>query len=307
MVHFLGQLFVTLWPIFQTLALAPLAIVFWPINSTSYHFILTPLAEFIWTALGSLGCVFLFWLLLRLFPQKKSFDRLTTQTKVALVGIFMGSVYGVIKLVPGLFALFDQAGLLLIPWLCVLVGVSSLLWYGVRFLALIGKNWIQYSPVVKTTLRALGFVFVGYPFFAVIVVLTWIFLDPLGSIADYRLHTLHAAIKNTCILDPLKENCPQKLEDIRVIVPEVYDEIQNCCQMKYEYDPTSNEYVFVVRYSPTQAAMFSNRFLTETDWGVDYKEMTVTVWGRDELQEPLLPGDWAFPEWKYRLLAPRTF
>lgn len=233
---------------------------------------------------------------------------LSRKGKAALVGLAMIVLYGVTSLLQSSELPSSFGYLALLVAVMVFGGMASLLWFLFKAVSTLGKTWLT---LPKRTRKAgtLVLTFIGaatflYPFLVVVVVLIWFLWNPLGTIADVRMHTLHAAIKNTCILDEKKENCPYTLEDIRRIEPKVYDELQACCQMQYTYTPENNQYVFVVRYSPVQAAMFSQRFVTETEWGTDYRETKVAVWGKDRITDSLLPGTWEFPEWKYRFTQP---
>jgi hypothetical protein len=71
-----------------------------------------------------------------------------------------------------------------------------------------------------------------------------------------------------------------------------------CCQVNYVYHPEINRYSLVVRYSPTQAAVFDWRLVDEI--GVDFKEYKVGLFGQDRLKDPpSWDGPWTFPDWDY--------
>ena len=117
------------------------------------------------------------------------------------------------------------------------------------------------------------------------------------NISGGHYNVLHAAIKNTCIIDPKKEHCPQKLEDLRIVEERYYDEAKANAQMNYTYDPATNQYTFVVRYSEYNAIIFDQRLIPI--YGLDLKEVKVTTIGQDRIQDsPNYAGPWTFPEWE---------
>jgi hypothetical protein len=117
------------------------------------------------------------------------------------------------------------------------------------------------------------------------------------NISGGHYNVLHAAIKNTCIIDPKKEHCPQKLEDLRIVEERYFDEATANAQMNYAYDPATNQYTFVVRYSEYNAIIFDQRLIPI--YGLDLKEVKVTTIGQDRIQDPPnYAGPWTFPEWE---------
>lgn len=69
---------------------------------------------------------------------------------------------------------------------------------------------------------------------------------------------LNAAIKNTCILDPNKQNCPTSLEELVAIEPERFTEILSDNRAYYEYDTESGDYTLIVLEGKTRrASIFS--------------------------------------------------
>lgn len=313
MIHFLGQVFVTLWPVLLAVAVAPLNFLFlFSASALSSYFILGILLSQVF--FGCLGFAFFFIQLLRLFPSGRNFlAQLKPTAKLALFGIFVVFMYLLSSLLAflssfegGSFFIDLDIGLIFIM-LLVFAGVASTLWYAMKGITWLGRKWIHSSSGVKRTVSLVGAMLFLYPFFVILTFLIWLFWNPLDGIAQYDHHTLNAAVKNTCLLDPTQENCPQKLEDIRIIVPEVYDRVLAQAQVKYEYNSEENTYILVIRYNPVRAAVFSNRFENSSDWKADYKEHEIEIWGQDRLKDPLLPGDWTFPEWRYRIPAPYLF
>lgn len=315
MLQFLGQLSVTAWRLATTALTLPLTFFFSLIEYFGSG-VLTLFSSLLWACFFSLGLVFLFRVALKPFlPVRTFFARLTSKTKFALFGILVGISYLVSV---GYFVLamnpdtsyyenFVPGAVWFVILLLNFAGVASVFWYLFQGAAWLGRRWTKTSPLLRRSITALGVVLFCYPFFIVAIFVIWLLWDPLSGIATAEHHTLHAAIKNTCLLDSEKVNCPQRLEDIRIIEPEVYDSVSQHSQLKYEYNPENNTYIFVVRYSPIQAAMFSNHFEQETDWQADYKELEVEIWGKDRIKDSLLPGDWTFPEWKYRYTPPDAF
>jgi hypothetical protein len=111
--------------------------------------------------------------------------------------------------------------------------------------------------------------------------------------------TINAAIKNTCFIDPKRENCPHTLEEIGYIEPQEYKRMTDCCQVQYQYNSADNQYSLVVRYTPTRAVVFDWRLVTP-EYQLDFKEYDVSIIGQDQLVDPpAWDGPWQFEDWEY--------
>lgn len=144
------------------------------------------------------------------------------------------------------------------------------------------------------------------PVSVVTIVLIEIFIDPINqhdSPNNWGAYSVvHAAIKNTCLIDPAKENCPQTLEEISFIEPQQYQQMRTAAQQViYQYDPASNQYTLIVRYSPVRVAVFDQRLIAE--FGVDAHDYQVSVLGQDRVVDApeflRESGLDVFPEWEY--------
>jgi hypothetical protein len=112
-----------------------------------------------------------------------------------------------------------------------------------------------------------------------------------------RYFQLNAAIKNTCYREETLDNCPTKLEDIRNLVREEYDEAQQKADLFYSYDAATHQYTLMVRYSPLHIVIFDPRLVDE--YGMDFHEFDVETWGQDSvINPPKISGPWEhLPEW----------
>jgi hypothetical protein len=117
-----------------------------------------------------------------------------------------------------------------------------------------------------------------------------------GSFAN-RYFKLHAAIKNTCLLDPLRSQCPTKLEELSYIEPLEFKQLAAITDFSYRYDPTTNQYTFIARPTAKTAVVFDQRLIPL--YGIDFKEYTVSTWGKDRIKDPPpFDGPWELSEWK---------
>ncbi|MCD8484549.1 hypothetical protein LRY65_05695 [Candidatus Woesebacteria bacterium] len=160
----------------------------------------------------------------------------------------------------------------------------------------ISAQKIKFPQWSKTMGRA-GLIFLAvYPILALIGVIAWFRYEtnPGGS----QFHVLHAAIKNTCLIDAARENCPQTLEELSYIEPAAFARAQEFTQMQYQYDAETNQYSLVIRYNPQRAVVFDQRL--HAVYGLDFHEYSVALLGTDRLKEaPAWSGPWMFPDWDY--------
>lgn len=128
--------------------------------------------------------------------------------------------------------------------------------------------------------------------------LGWIWFDEGNSAFASRYFQLHAAIKNTCLLDPQRNHCPTQLVELSYIEPQEFKHLASRTDFTYTYDAATNQYTFIARPSAKRAVVFDQR-LIETE-GVDFKEYTVSTWGQDRLDNPPpFSGPWELPEWDH--------
>lgn len=110
-------------------------------------------------------------------------------------------------------------------------------------------------------------------------------------------NVLHAAIKNTCLYDIRQENCPHTLDQIGIVEPANFAKAQQETQMRYEYDPTTNHYVFVMRFNKREGVIFDQRFAEQG--GLDVARVEFQTFGKDRIKNPpAFPGPWDnWPGW----------
>jgi hypothetical protein len=146
------------------------------------------------------------------------------------------------------------------------------------------------------------FSFIG--FFILLTIITSltfiiIFIDDVRPTASY--HVLNAAIKNTCILDPEKKNCPTTEEELIKIEPERFKEMTKHSKITYRYYPDTNQYTLIVRGNylladHTQVAMYDPRLLSVKNYGngLDFYDARIGFCGTKYflLNPPPFPGPW---------------
>lgn len=172
--------------------------------------------------------------------------------------------------------------------------LSGVVWFGVwlwnRFHIHITSTWLQRIGRVFLIFLSI------YPFLVALGIFLFFWLETNLRAAEF--FPLHAAIKNTCLSDPKRENCPQELRELSHIEPKHFAQAQECCQLQYVYDASTQQYSFVVRYDAQRAVVFDQRFLEKE--GIDFKEFSVDLLGKDRLHDaPEWPGPWEFPDWEY--------
>lgn len=154
-----------------------------------------------------------------------------------------------------------------------------------------GRSLIEYIAAgVSVAFFTLGFAFL-------IGVLADVWDNPQAS----RFFVLHAAIKNTCLYDPQRVNCPQKVSDLGIIEPREYGIADAQTEMHYEYNPANNNYTFMVRYSPSGLVIFDQRLVESV--GVDFKDYRVQKEPTSDydrvIDPPPFAGPWdQVPKWK---------
>lgn len=105
---------------------------------------------------------------------------------------------------------------------------------------------------------------------------------------------LNAAIKNTCILDPQKNDCPQSIADIISIEPETFIPLtKNASLTIYDFHPREGRYTLVVREGE-YAIIFDPRLIKATDYRIDSVAYGVASCGNKHtiIDPPKIPGPW---------------
>lgn len=118
-------------------------------------------------------------------------------------------------------------------------------------------------------------------------------------------HHVHAIVKNTCLIDPKKENCPQNAEDIGKVEPEFFQKFLDRNQVFYSYNASQNQYVLLVRYSRREAILFSQLLKSPEQNGSqanDFKVVSIETFGKDRVNElPEFAKQFEYlPEWNKR-------
>jgi hypothetical protein len=120
-----------------------------------------------------------------------------------------------------------------------------------------------------------------------------------------RYFKLHAAIKNTCLLDPQRHNCPTELVGISYIEPDEFRSLAADTDFVYRYDPATNQYTFIARPFTDKAVVFDQRLIPLI--GVDFEEYDVVTdsSGQDRLlNPPPFSGPWELSKFKQRQTPP---
>ncbi len=179
-------------------------------------------------------------------------------------------------------------------------GVVAMMRYGILGLLQMSSLWKRKGKARSVWLERAGRVLLVciavYPFLAFLGIFAWLRYEtnPAGS----QFHVLHAAVKNTCLIDPERENCPHTLEELSYIEPEAFARAEAFTQMQYQYDLESNQYSLVIRYTPERAVVFDQRLHDE--YGLDFHEYSVQLLGQDRLKNaPDWNGLWTFSDWEY--------
>jgi hypothetical protein len=188
--------------------------------------------------------------------------------------LILYSVYGAVA-----FAIWF--GIVSVPY--ILLNVSKKFWHK-------HQNWYKHADLGVGILTAIVFLITsGYAYLGM--------AEEFYSSEGAYFFPLNAAIKNTCIVDPRRENCPQTLEEISYIEPEFFAEVAKKTQMIYYYYPDTNQYTLVIRYRDKQAIVFDPRLIQTM--GMDLHEYRVETKGVDHLvNPPSFPGPWDnLPDW----------
>jgi hypothetical protein len=255
--------------------------------------------------LPPISLVFMGQILATLLKPKRVISLNTTQWWLmygVLVGI-SGLIQAVIYFFPD--SLLTQAIVgppLGVIWIFLgLGGLGAIFFYGLKLIITLLLNRIQLIQTNQTVQRALfaALILTGlYPFILVPVVIVELFVNPLGNPAASQFFVINAAIKNTCFIDPERNNCPQTLEEIGYIEPKAFETMIQNNQVNYVYYPETNQYSLVVRYHPTRAVIFDWRLVEE--FSMDLHEYEVSVLGQDRvIDPPAFAGPWTFEDWDY--------
>lgn len=139
-----------------------------------------------------------------------------------------------------------------------------------------------FSRTMATTISLIFFLITSiiiFFFFA-------IFLEETEWPPSYKYHQVHAAIKNTCYLDPEKKNCPKNAEEIVRLYPEEFGPLLNSSAVTYQYDQQTKSFTLLIRDRSSingeyQVSIFDRR-LTQTGnsspgygYGVDFYDTKI--------------------------------
>lgn len=84
---------------------------------------------------------------------------------------------------------------------------------------------------------------------------------------------MHAAIKNTCLLDPERKNCPKNLTELMSLYPEDFKRVTQKSTIHYEYYPESNTYTLIGYENNTRkGAIFDPRLKNVPGFGNDFAD-----------------------------------
>lgn len=300
--HYLFELTYTIYPFIRDLALFPIMgmyFLFYQLMNLSlqmgfYSFVDTLARTFFF------GVGFIFLQYIASFVLKKSAFRTKKNLRNVFFGMFILAVGW--EVVAHFFSetlivrtVYDNYLVYIYNAIHVL-GMGALLFFVVKIII---ELFLKIESERVQQLKLALLVVTGlYPFLVLSIFVIEIFIDPIGNPAASRYFVLNAAIKNTCIIDDKQENCPKTLEEIGYIEPQHFKDLMRNTQAHYEYFPESNEYIFVVRYSPIRAVVFSPRLIEEHR--IDFWEYEINLFGKDEIDDPPnFEGPWQFDNWDY--------
>jgi hypothetical protein len=127
------------------------------------------------------------------------------------------------------------------------------LWFLISIIVLFGffafLIFRDFRGQKNLTFKALGVIlWIGsFIISAVMSLVVFWFLIGDDSPPSRDYHTINAAIKNTCYLDPQRNHCPKTIEDIIAIDPEHFKEWTKDANLTYQYYPETNEYTLIIR------------------------------------------------------------
>jgi hypothetical protein len=175
---------------------------------------------------------------------------------------------------------------------------SLILYVGLAYYVIIS---FKKSRLAKTLLGvALALFIVPFSLFTLIM---GVFLFEHANPGASRFFQIHAAVVNTCLIDPERLHCPHQLEDIRVVEEKEFDKVKRCCQMSYVYRPEDNSYRLIIRYSPVRVVVFDPSFMAyndhnfvEADVGVIGQDKTTFYDPREGKEVTLIFDEWDYTE-----------
>jgi len=175
--------------------------------------------------------------------------------------------------------------------------VPPVFWYGLVLIRFSQKARIYKSLILKSVAALF--------FFCSVAALTAMTTDMSWDEGGADAHHMHAVVKNTCLLDAQKVNCPQRLEDFAKVEPSFMQRILDRNQVFYSYNSQKNEYVLVVRYSPRKALLFSQLLKSPQQNGNqanDFQLLDVDTIGKDRIKEmPEFAKEFEYlPDWNKR-------
>lgn len=308
--HVSLELLYTIYPWVLAVITAPLYIFFFIIErlfqtqNGIYAYVASALA---WSVFPAAGVVFIAQLLSG-----------TAQRQLKLPSVSSKRwwlIWGMIVLVANLIGLFtwffpeSELTIALIEtpyiigvWLSLaVIGFGASCFYGVKLVLnfiFTHIKTLQEKPRLTHQLLTISMILAIFPFLLLAVILIELFASPYKNPQASRFAVVHAAIKNTCLLDPRRDHCPQTLEEISYIEPQAYQGMLRGTQVNYVYYPDTNQYSLVIRYSPVNAVVFDQRLTRESS--IDFKEYQVDLLGQDRLHNPpAWAGPWELEEWQY--------
>lgn len=161
------------------------------------------------------------------------------------------------------------------------------------------------DPITKavTAMMSIGF-FLLVSF--IIFIIFAIFLEENDNPPSAKYHQIHAAIKNTCYIDPERKNCPTNKEEIIRLYPETFGPLLANTEVTYEYNPEANHFTLIIRYKDLRysgytVALFDSK-LTQSGnsspsygyGGLDFYDPQVMKCGDkyEIIDKPPFPGPW---------------
>ena len=185
-------------------------------------------------------------------------------------------------------------------WVCVLIVGGLAIYFFTYF-------YRQYKH--KNPIYHLLFGFSCIIFFITLSILSALFLiiTQIIPLDDGRpsaaIHQMNAAIKNTCLIDPLRNNCPKNLDEVMKLYPQEFTKLTERYVFTYQYYPEKNQYTLIarpknLRLSWNKVALFDPRLQKiDTPYdtsGVDFADTPIYQCGTkyNLVLPPLFPGPW---------------
>ncbi len=158
------------------------------------------------------------------------------------------------------------------------------------------------TRIITTVFCILFFLVISFITFVAFAIFSEQYDDPPSG----RYHHVHAAIKNTCYLDPEKRNCPTNVDEIIKLDSQRFGPLLSKAALTYQYIPEENRFTLIIRntnplYTEDEVAIFDSRLLQSGKsspgygYGYDFYETKILKCGDkyELIDKPPFPGPWS--------------